>query len=413
MLSLSVHGASCIILTIFVFYAFSSSTTSQHRCLVCNISLSGCEDAPLAHSKDCPLQADKCFTAVQNGMLLRGCLSQLSSAAAKQCSEADGASCLNCTEADCNRNQWLKCDQCDDDGSVRCSDKRKAQAQLCPQFKSGDRCYEMRRSSNRHTVLQRGCQSSLEAVGIECSEETQCRDYTEHDINVVDSRQASYQGRKCLICSTDAVNGKQCDEASAGLEAKSCDLAEDECITMVQDNVLHRKCKSALTTEQQQLCTDMGEDVCVSCKEDGCNRHTLLKCIQCKKSIDPLCRDPSLSNELAPKYCSRFHPGAQCFSRILNEDVERGCTSDSGLTESVCEDNKYCLACATNGCNKETEDFLRDVARCLRCSSSKGDDINCEEATGNTEENRLNATVWQHYQQRNNGNVSIPKITPV
>ncbi|ETN63521.1 hypothetical protein AND_004767 [Anopheles darlingi] len=282
--------------------------------------------------------------------------------------------------------KWLKCDQCDDDGSVRCSDKRKAQAQLCPQFKSGDRCYEMRRSSNRHTVLQRGCQSSLEAVGIECSEETQCRDYTEHDINVVDSRQASDQGRKCLICSTDAVNGKQCDEASAGLEAESCDLAEDECITMVQDNVLHRKCKSALTTEQQQLCTDSGEGVCVSCNEDGCNRHTLLKCIQCKKSIDPLCRDPSLSNELGPKYCSRFHPGAQCFSRILNEDVERGCTSDSGLTESVCEDNKYCLACATNGCNKETEDFLRDVARCLRCSSSKGDDINCEEATGNTEE---------------------------
>ncbi|XP_035794612.1 protein psiQ-like [Anopheles albimanus] len=151
-------------------------------------------------------------------------------------------------------------------------------------------------------------------------------------------------------------------------------------------DVLHRKCRSTLTSEQQQLCTGSNEGACITCNEDGCNSHTLLKSIQCKKSIDPLCRDPSLSNELSPKYCSRFHQGALCYSRILDEDVERGCTSDPGLTEAVCGGNKYCLTCATNGCNKETEDFLRDVARCLRCRSSKGENINCEEAYGKAEE---------------------------
>ncbi|XP_035784686.1 uncharacterized protein LOC118462796 [Anopheles albimanus] len=222
MFLVNVHGTSCIILIIFVFHAFSNLTTNANlRCLICNINESGCVDGSLAHSKHCPLQADSCFTTVQSGKLLRGCLSQLSSAEAMECSEGDGSGCVTCTEADCNRNQWLKCDQCDDEGSERCTDKRNAEAQFCPRFKSSDRCYKMRRSSNHHAaaVLQRGCQSSLEATGIDCSEEAHCIHYTEQNINLVERRQVSDQARKCLICSTDAVNGRQCDEAS--LEAES------------------------------------------------------------------------------------------------------------------------------------------------------------------------------------------------
>ncbi|XP_053677820.1 uncharacterized protein LOC128727989 [Anopheles nili] len=371
-----------LVITFNLFYA---SEVTALRCLICNSHELGCEEAWPKYAHDCPLENDSCFTSVTNGTLVRGCLSQLNGndelLLRTHCPQQEGHTCISCTENECNNVLWLKCAHCDDDVDLEsCTDKERAL--LCPRYRSLDRCYEI--AGSVEEVASKGCESTLNATGSSCQRSNHCR-FVESSVSNC-SLQINVQSAvsQCLRCSSrEESTAGECTNGQTAME--NCPQEEDACFSRLHGTTLERNCMSTLSQEEQLACGG-SQGSCVSCTEPGCNTHHLLKCIQCRKSLEVECTDPGISTTVKASFCPEFLPEARCFSRLLtlDDDLERGCSSESA---AICAENKHCLVCDTDGCNVESEAFLWDVAKCLRCTSADADEgVTCEEASIHPEE---------------------------
>uniref|UniRef100_A0A182J6I2 DUF753 domain-containing protein n=1 Tax=Anopheles atroparvus TaxID=41427 RepID=A0A182J6I2_ANOAO len=355
--------------------------TVNHRCLICNSTDLGCEEGLSRFVENCSQDTDGCFTRVVDGMLIRGCLSQLPNAEERQqCAQVEGGACISCTEDECNRHSWLKCVQCDDGEQAHenCTDKQ--QAHFCHQYRSEDHCYKMTRVVNDQDQPQmvRNCLSTLEIAGMQCNQSEQCVILSTND-GKVNMLAAADTSSKCLVCTSEELNeGEKCVQGTS--EAQDCLQPNDKCFSRLQGDVLQRNCLSTLTTEEQEVCADSNDATCLTCDTAGCNTDRLPRCLQCKKSVDINCADPSMSSALKATFCPRFQSSSSCYSRLVVDEVERGCTSTPGLPENVCEGNKKCLICTDDGCNVISDSDLMNVQTCVRCGSRNGDNVACENA---------------------------------
>ncbi|XP_050079841.1 proprotein convertase subtilisin/kexin type 5-like [Anopheles maculipalpis] len=354
------------------FQLFYASYASVSQCLVCGSNQEGCVEGSLQYIANCSDGSDACFTSVTDGVLLRGCLSH------SNCTKEEGHACISCSENGCNNVSWLRCAHCNNAGPESCTVTQLVS--FCAQYRSTDRCYEIVESVES-TVLKpiaKGCESSLVLAGKQCDEQNRCilgRNSTNCNVQT-----ALKQPAQCLVCSSEDDSNDECVKGT--IPAQNCAQENDVCFSRLEGNVLERNCLSTLPTPEQDVCT--GEDsTCITCNDPGCNTDHLLKCIQCKKSDNIECIDLVISSTLDPTFCSNFLPNARCFSRILENDLERGCSSESA---AICDGNNRCLSCESDGCNVESETYLNDVAKCFRCSSNNGDNTVCDEVHLGAEE---------------------------
>uniref|UniRef100_A0A182T531 DUF753 domain-containing protein n=1 Tax=Anopheles maculatus TaxID=74869 RepID=A0A182T531_9DIPT len=313
------------------------------------------------------------------GVLLRGCLSNSTVTEVRQnCTKEEGHACISCSKNGCNTVSWLRCAHCNDAGPDSCTVRQLVS--FCPQYRSTDRCYEIVESVESAVlkVTSKGCESSLELAGISCDEIDRCIIGRSSSNCAVQT--ALKLPAQCLVCSSEADSHEQCVKGT--LPAQNCPQEDDACFSRIRGNTLERNCLSALTVAEQDVCT--GEDsTCITCSDPGCNTEHLLKCAQCKKSDNIECIDLVISSTIEPTFCPNFLPNAVCFSRILGDELERGCSSESA---DVCAGNNRCLSCAADGCNVESETYLNDVATCFRCRSNDADNLVCDDVHLGAEE---------------------------
>uniref|UniRef100_A0A182QFR9 DUF753 domain-containing protein n=1 Tax=Anopheles farauti TaxID=69004 RepID=A0A182QFR9_9DIPT len=368
------HRIAAFGFVLIYFQLFTTTSVAALRCLVCNSTDTGCVEGWPEYSRNCTSEADVCFTNVTDGVLLRGCLSELLTVEERvECTEQEGRACVSCSENECNSVPWLKCAHCDNVGLESCTDKQRVS--LCPQYRSSDRCYEIVTGTGEDLKpIAKGCESTLVLKGIVCDQTDGCRfmEKIEYNCTVEKSLRTSLQ---CLVCSSEDESSEEC--ISGTLPPQSCPPEDDKCFSRLQGTTLERNCISKLSLEEQNDCSN-GDGTCITCTEAGCNNDRLLRCIQCKKSQNIECIDPIISSTLGAKFCPRFlGADGRCFARIFGEELERGC---SAATEAICAGNNQCLTCDTDGCNLQSDSVLEDVTKCFRCSSNDGDNEECDEA---------------------------------
>ncbi|XP_049300015.1 proprotein convertase subtilisin/kexin type 5-like [Anopheles funestus] len=382
-------GTLVTLLICFQFFDTSQAFVSQ--CLVCDSNQTECAEGSLKYIQSCPTGSEACFTSVTNGVLLRGCLSHLATTGvAQNCTEEEGHGCISCTENGCNTAPWLRCAHCDNDvGPDKCIDRQFVV--FCPQYRSSDRCFEIVEGVEFKSI-SKGCESTLELAGNTCDPIERCRVVEKNSSNctVETSLKTPVQ---CLVCSSENDSNEEC--VNGTLPGQNCPQEEDVCFSRVKGNTLERNCLSTLPPAERDVCT--GEDSsCVTCSDSGCNTDRLLQCVQCKKSDNIECIDLIISSTLKPSFCPSFLPEARCFSRIVEDDLERGCSSESA---GICVGNNRCLSCAADGCNVESETYLNNVAKCFRCTSNNGDNEACDEVyLGSEECDQLEDTCFMRVQ---------------
>ncbi|XP_053668178.1 proprotein convertase subtilisin/kexin type 5-like [Anopheles marshallii] len=357
------------LVTLLISFQFASQA-SVNQCLVCDSNQVGCAEGSQQYLQTCPVESDACFTSVTNGVLLRGCLSFVSgSEGHPDCTEEEGRGCISCTENGCNIVSWFRCAHCNDAGPDKCADRQLVT--FCPQYRSTDQCYEIIGGVGL-TTISKGCKSTLEMANKPCDQIEQCRTIGRDNNNcsIGISLKTPVQ---CLVCSSENDANEECVKGTS--PAQNCPQEEDVCFSRIKGNTLERNCLSTLPSAERDVCTSE-ESSCITCSDAGCNTDRLLKCVQCKKSDNIECIDLVISSTLEPTFCPKFLSDTRCFSRILEDDLERGCSSDS---TAICEGNNRCLSCDSDGCNVESETYLNNVAKCFRCTSNNGDNMDCDE----------------------------------
>uniref|UniRef100_A0A182VN40 DUF753 domain-containing protein n=1 Tax=Anopheles merus TaxID=30066 RepID=A0A182VN40_ANOME len=425
------------------FQLFHQSEAAVTQCLVCDSSEPGCADGSMQYARNCTMESEACFTSVTNGVLLRGCLSQLREEHL-QCNEKEGGTCISCIGNRCNTVSWARCAHCDDAGTESCTVRQLVS--FCPRFRATDRCYEIVENVQVPVskAISKGCESTLIYGGILCNETNNCRIADKHSISCAgssteatkiqclvcssddDSRQECTKecidivisgtlessfcpqflpnarcferivedefergcsaesedvcagNNRCLACAEDGCNvesetnlnnvakcfrctsvegsNEACDEGA--LEAEECDQLQDDCYTRVQD-------------VEQQKCRDEDDTTCYACEDHECNHFPRLRCYRCSSLEDPRCNNQAES-DLSYEFCDTYKPDDHCYARIVDDHIERGCRVDlQDHVGDVCAGNPFCYACYRSGCNGLEEDTLKNMARCLTCSTDR------------------------------------------
>ncbi|XP_049538956.1 protein psiR-like [Anopheles darlingi] len=175
---------------------------------------------------------------------------------------------------------------------------------------------------------------------------------------------------RCLSC-LSSVDGEECEEGT--LDPVLCE-ANNGCYTRVDDGVLERGCLAELDEISEQKCLDVSDTSCIVCEEPSCNALKWLKCIKCKKSLNPLCANPlETSLEDISSFCSKYDSQGACYSRATEFDLERGCSLELPNPALVCDDTVGCVTCLQSNCNDQPEDSFREGVKCVQCSSSDSD----------------------------------------
>ncbi|XP_041782236.1 proprotein convertase subtilisin/kexin type 5-like, partial [Anopheles merus] len=315
-------------------------------------------------AQDCPQEGDVCFSRINGNILERNCLSTLPAEEQAICTATEDRSCITCSEPGCNTDHLQQCFQCKKSINIECIDiviSGTLESSFCPQFLPNARCF----GRIVEDEFERGCSAESEDV---CAGNNRCLACAEDGCNV-ESETHLNNVAKCFRCTSVEGSNEACDEGA--LEAEECDQLQDDCYTRVQGGTLERNCLSTLLEVEQQKCRDEDDTTCYACEEHECNHFPRLRCYRCSSLEDPRCNNQAES-DLSYEFCDTYKPDDHCYARIVDDHVVRGCRVDlQDHVGDVCAGNPFCYACYRSGCNGLEEDTLKNMARCLTCSTDR------------------------------------------
>uniref|UniRef100_A0A1A9VDT1 DUF753 domain-containing protein n=1 Tax=Glossina austeni TaxID=7395 RepID=A0A1A9VDT1_GLOAU len=161
--------------------------------------------------------------------------------------------------------------------------------------------------------------------------------------------------RKCYQC--DSSNLK-CIEDLASLSKECSDESFDKCFTKIDDGgVVTRGCLPKNNTS-------CAEPNCLLCPTDNCNNNTI--CKQCTEEHDDCFKIENIT-----KYNKICDADAQCFSKLINKKVAKGCA-----TSSICGNDEECDRCSGGICNAGL--FPKDRRSCYKCEDQNCDNVSEE-----------------------------------
>ncbi|XP_058839798.1 prion-like-(Q/N-rich) domain-bearing protein 25, partial [Topomyia yanbarensis] len=162
----------------------------------------------------------------------------------------------------------------------------------------------------------------------------------------------------CVQCSTNGT--PSC--ASGRIPSSECEVDGDLCYQMIKGEHIQRGCSSYLEEIDKNRCANATDNTCLTCNTTGCNNGPWLKCHICDPS-HPNCTAEQLNGV---KLCSTFDSNDKCYTKLVGDNVTRGCKSDLDH-QTECTD---CEFCDGNGCNKLSLEELKNFTVCHQCTSS-------------------------------------------
>ncbi|XP_039432771.1 uncharacterized protein LOC120415348 [Culex pipiens pallens] len=303
---------------------------------------------------------EKCYSRIlPGGILERGCQASLTQDEVQNC---NGTKCNICQGDGCNRGIFpvdrLTCNQCKSNNSTDCglglTDESKTV--VCKIFKEHNRCYS-RFGPDDH--FERGCEADMGLQANACDNVRDCMVCAGKNCNTIAAAQLE-QLPKCQRCSS--ADDHNCDEGS--VTPTICgDHLEDACFTRIENGVLERNCLSTLGEAEKAKCDDPADTSCHKCSGQGCNQQEWLKCYQCNSATDKSCSAEQRDNHHSA-YCRHQHDEDHCYTRIVDNILERGCQSDLGEDVDACDDldDMHCEACDDASCNGISQSKLRNAA---------------------------------------------------
>ncbi|XP_055630393.1 uncharacterized protein LOC129771093 [Toxorhynchites rutilus septentrionalis] len=170
----------------------------------------------------------------------------------------------------------------------------------------------------------------------------------------------------CIQC-TSANNTSDC--AQGNITATDCEQEADQpCFWRLANNSIVRGCVQDLSGEDQTKCTNATDTTCMTCNQPGCNSAKWLKCYTCLQS-DPNCGKEQTDSSTTA-FCKHYQQNDRCYSKVVEETVVRGCSSDIANVETECTNVKYCETCQGDVCNKLSKETLQAYTKCHRCNST-------------------------------------------
>ncbi|XP_049292650.1 uncharacterized protein LOC125768682 [Anopheles funestus] len=348
-----------------------------HNCATCNIENDGeacngdlfptdrrrCTIGTTANAY-CPNPWDDCVQLLQSGTRKRTCRSSLSELERNFCANNTNrcqfCSSDNCNAAEVNFN-YIECLSCDSATDIRCATNPIA----LTTYEKCATCATAVITSGEKTTTRRGCLASLPAdVSNQCTitAGSSCQRCTSNRCNVGNFPSDRLQCYRCVdapCVSHQNVRLEYCPEYRAG---DRCLLESDS-----SGQLLRLDCRSSLTDSELSACSGR----CQMCNTSGCNDpmaySTSGSCVQCRSSLNSLCR--SEATQVAPEPCT-IPANSQCYSRLVDGVTERGCMSDLASSEqSACTRGENCLVCnsRTNNCN--TVQYPVAPLTCFQCDS--------------------------------------------
>ncbi|KAL9929487.1 uncharacterized protein ACN427_011773 isoform 1-T1 [Glossina fuscipes fuscipes] len=157
---------------------------------------------------------------------------------------------------------------------------------------------------------------------------------------------------KCYQCSS---SDPKCIEDLANLSKDCSDSSFNRCFTKIDDDgVVTRGCLPKDSTESEGVNYK-------PCLGDNCNNHTI--CKMCTEEHED-CFKIDDNN----KYNVICDADAQCFSKLINKKVAKGCA-----TSSTCTKDEECVVCTGGICN--TGLFPKDRRSCHKCEGQNCDNV--------------------------------------
>ncbi|EDS44336.1 conserved hypothetical protein [Culex quinquefasciatus] len=322
----------------------------RYECYQCQncLQVEQSDRKPCLQYKD----SESCYVqAVDELTVHRGCTSDVPEPCANclQCSDENGCNSMGPLQ----RNE-LSC--------VKCTSNTECEGRAF-----GSRCEEdvlIGRTDSCYTqfvgefVIQKGCLSDLAESNPfydDCQRSSgNCATCTTNDCN---------KGKAwCYKC--NSVDDPDCSD-SANLTSYRAEC-EAECVAKLDDEGFTvRGCIEDFVAFDRVSCE--ASDLCEVCEGKNCNTATLpaddyLSCYRCEGS-DSNCLEATM--EAMMKACRRHVQDDQCYTFAENATwITRGCLSD--LSEPCVEP---CLACANNGCNRESV-LQQNSLVCVTCEGA-------------------------------------------
>uniref|UniRef100_A0A182V723 DUF753 domain-containing protein n=1 Tax=Anopheles merus TaxID=30066 RepID=A0A182V723_ANOME len=326
-------------------FSASPATTSCYQC-----EGNGCLKTS-AHLASCQLTDDGCFS------MFDGSESTFCASNSNLC---QFCSTDNCNAAEVNFN-YVECLSCDSSTDARCATNPAA----LTTFERCTNCATALVTSGGKTTTRRGCLASFPAdVSSQCTATAgnTCQRCSTNRCNVANFPADRLQCYRCVsppCISHQDVRLEYCPEYRAG---DSCLLESDSI-----GQLLRLDCRSSLTEAELSACTGR----CQTCSTSGCNDPQTLgtsgSCVQCRSSLNSLCRAQAL--QIAPEPCNN-PANAQCYSRLVDGVTERGCMSDLAATaQSACARGENCLVCNSRTSNCNTAQYPVAPLGCFQCDS--------------------------------------------
>ncbi|XP_055309594.1 uncharacterized protein LOC129573250 [Sitodiplosis mosellana] len=299
----------------------------------------------------CANNVKMCFTQIQNGKIIRGCVSnENANSSSKRLLDSNSTTYQTCLTPMCNDEEIKKefCIVCDSESHPDCKhDPSTKMARQCPLSIKPQGCLMYQ---NQKNSVKRDCMSADEKLrGLCLNEKDQTCKYCFGD----ECNKQRYFA-VCQSCKSYNALDDDCMNSPWLTDLETCQNYVDDCYTHIDDrNIVSRGCFSTFPTDKHN-CTD--PDTCLRCSgDDACNDIAIKteSCITCD-SKDPNCRDNVSSKML--KKCRLSTKLMGCYHLEENDEIKRGCISDvqDEQFRRLCESNKNkCKESVENASNEQ------------------------------------------------------------
>lgn len=340
----------------------------KFKCISCRTDIDGndCKFAP-KFMNQCSSPFNHCYTYLQGGFTLRGCVGDNIISDAISCDQTHN--CDICSNESLCNNHKIELEMCSSyNGNSTDNSLQKSSTKICPLGVKKLGCYH--REDPINGKLRKGCVNELSKY-----EQNQKND-KHFKICFGDKCNSREKILSCVTCDSNDV--PECISPGVNATSKICDDYLDACFTYTQNNIIRRGCLKETNSEViEKIQNNLTKYQ--KCFTELCNNETLTDtCIKCDSESNPNCfDDPSLIEEFI---CSTRKSGTKgCYLRIFDGRLTRGCVNDLPIGQRFdCEERvNGCQICHQRNCNKK-KNFHQ---KCFKCDGLT--DENCNHGGSN------------------------------